>query len=263
MEKIDMDLLNNVLGDLNYLFKEWTKEIDDDSLRITSTILRRLLIDSNLSKSTRIDKRKIEIITPMICHIDGQRDFKNVEFYQCGGAKHKGAMIQSISIIPRVMSEEEISKKYQNEKDILNKNHPVKISAFLKQISFVIKGIKINREEVIKYVCHKLGGAHYDNERKSKKDVNDISLDHKYALMDSVHNSIKITEKNAIYYELLSIGRMIINSPDINKLRKDIPRLISHFKNIQIQMIQNDILRSKYGIPKNPEQQSKPAKPEA
>jgi hypothetical protein len=249
MAQVDLKLLETVKEDLDYLFTEWNKDINDVHLRITSTILRRLLIDGTLGKSAGIFKRQIGIMTPLICEIESQRDFKDVEFYQCGGAEHKGMMIQSAIVIKRALSQEEISKQYQDEKDLYGKNHPVKISVFMKQISFVIKSIKINREEVIKYVCHKLGGAHYDNKRNLDGDASKTSLEYKYALMDNIHNSVMIAEKNAIYYEILSIGRMIINSRDVHKLRKDIQRIITQCKSLRIQMIPKPIKNPKPSIP--------------
>jgi hypothetical protein len=108
----------------------------------------------------------------------------------------------------------------------MGKNYPVKLAVFLRQPSFVIEGTFINREEVIKYVTNKLGGAHYDSTREPQTSSSGVSLEGKYALLDSVRNSTMIADKNAIYYELLSIGQRLINSKDIQQLRKTLKGIL-------------------------------------
>jgi len=102
----------------------------------------------------------------------------------------------------------------------MGKNYPVKLAISLRQPSFVIEGILINREEVIKYVSNKLGGAHYDSSRKPRASSRGVSLEEKYALLDSARNSTMLADKNAIYYELLSIGQRLVNSKDVQQVRK-------------------------------------------
>lgn len=226
MSDIDSKLLKTVDEDLTYLSTKWNQDIDDASLRISSPILRRLLIDGMLDRAAHMFKKQIWIMAPIICGTKTFGNLSDIDFYQCGGAKYKGMIIQSLSKVNRVLSQQEITKMYQEGKDTVDKSSPVKMSVFLKQISFVIKGIAINREEVIKYVTNKLGGAHYDNERKIDNDTTKITLEHKYALMDKVRDGVILADKNAIYYELLSIGQRVINSRDVHILRKAIKKLI-------------------------------------
>ena len=42
------DLLEVVVSDLIFLHEEWDEEVDDHSLRRSSTVLRRLLVDNEL-----------------------------------------------------------------------------------------------------------------------------------------------------------------------------------------------------------------------
>lgn len=222
----DRKLLGIVNEDLTFLSTKWNQAIDDVSLRIASPILRRLLIDGMLTKAANMLNMQIEITVPLVSRAGSFENLRNVEFYQCGGAKYKGMIIQSVSMFNKALSPQEIKELYQRNKDKFDKTCPVNISVFLKQPSFVIRGTTINREEVIKYVANKLGGAHYDSKRKIAGDTSKITLEHKYALMDMVHNGMIVASKDAIYYELLSIGQTLINSRDVCQLRKKLGKLI-------------------------------------
>ncbi len=74
-------------------------------------------------------------------------------FYQSGGANYKGMKVQFVSHGNRALSADEIKKSYEEEKELIGKNHPIKLSKFMKQVSFMINGTKINREEVVKYIA--------------------------------------------------------------------------------------------------------------
>ena len=148
---------------------------------ITSPILRRLLVEHALEKAARSLKLQMHIMTPVCCaEITPSED---LDFFQCGGAKFKGMELQSLKVYEYDGTSRETPNSHQNEKDSLSKSCPVSVSAFLKQTSFIIGGISINREEVIKYVANKLGGAHYDSKRKIDEKAPKVSLEHKFALL--------------------------------------------------------------------------------
>lgn len=219
MSNIDLELLETVNEDLTWLSTKWNQDIDDVSLRIASPILRRLLIENVLQRAARMLKKQIQIMAPLVCRPETFRNLRDIEFYTCGGAKHKGVIVRPLLrwSSNKPLSQQEVTKFHEAMKDRVGKS-PVKISVFLKQPSLVIKGVVVNRKEVIKYVANKLGGVHYDNQRKIDP------LERKYALMDTVRDKLKVAGKNAIYYEFLSIGQMVISSRDVQKLRKELKR---------------------------------------
>jgi len=175
-------------------------------------------------------------MAPLSCKGQKFTNIDKIQFYQCGGARYHGMEIRDIECSDQPLSEE-ANKKLANAKpgDTISveemrgllpfntrdepspeQSYPEKLSKFLLQVSFIIEGKTINREEVIKYVNNKLGGTHYD----STRNAND-PLEAKYMLMDKVQDGrIIVAEKNIIYYELLSIGQRIVNSEDIQTLRK-------------------------------------------
>jgi len=212
------ELLKVVLEDLKYLSTEWNQDIDDASLRRASTVLRRLLVDQELLQAARMLGKDISVMAPLICREESFENLDEIVFYQAGGANFRGMEIQTLTIVRGVLSNEEIKQRWERERNLVGKSYPVKLSKFLKQTSFIVFGIKINREEVIKYITNKLGGAHYNSSRKTSNDGSTVMLEDKYVLMDRVGRELRVADKNAIYYELLSIGQRVVNSPDVKAL---------------------------------------------
>lgn len=233
---MDLKLVRVVKEDLDYLTKEWNQDIDDASLRRASTVLRSLLIEGKLLNVARYFDIELKIIVPSSCKDEPFTNIDKIQFYQCGGARYHGMEIRDITYSDKALSQEAVQKLAnvkpgdtmpdEQFRRLFNldtrqepppeQSYPEKLSEFLKQVSFIIEGQRINREEVIKYVANKLGGAHYD----SRRDVNK-ELEAKYILMDKAQEGrIIVAEKNVIYYELLSIGQRIVNSDDIRTLRR-------------------------------------------
>ncbi len=224
---MDFELARLVAEDLDYLFKEWNQDIDDASLRRSSPVLRSLLVEGLLACAAHQANREVRVMAPAIARVVTKEELRECTFFQAGGANFKGMMVQSMSIVPRAQSPAEIKASFERSKNVIGKSYPVKLNAFLKQTSFVVKNILINREEVIKYVANKLGGAHYDSSRPPSKVPGEASLDQKYALLDEVRRGMFVADKNAVYYELLSIGQRISNSRDIRGLRKHLEHVLS------------------------------------
>lgn len=217
---MEKELLRVVLEDLDYLTKEWNQDIDDASLRRASPALRSLLVEGTLLAVARQIGKEVRVLSPAIYQVLTDDQLRLRKYWQSGGAKYKGVIVQAMGVRNSALSPDEVKAEYEQTKDVMGKNYPVKLAFFLRQPSFVIEGIFINREEVIKYVANKLGGAHYDNSRKPKTSAPGVSLEEKYALLDSARNSTMLADKNAIYYELLSIGQRLVNSKDVQELRK-------------------------------------------
>jgi len=216
---IDHKLISVVSEDLDYLTDDWTQDIDDPSLRRSSPVLRSLLIEGQLMKVVNMLNEEISVMAPLISKHEQVLDDPSIVFYQSGGANHKGMEIQSMMQANRAMTPEEIKENYENQKELIGKNYPLKLTKFMKQVSFMINGTKINREEVVKYVANKRGGAHYDGSRNTEKPGSKGELEKKFTLLDGVHDDIIVADKNAVYYELLSIGQRLVASHDVQRVR--------------------------------------------
>lgn len=223
---MDIELARVVGEDLDYLFLEWNQDISDASLRRTSPVLRSLLIENKLQAVARDLGVELKLLAPDINRSVSIEELKEYRYWQAGGAKYNGMEIRSVSMLDRALTDFEIAKK-AHEFGRQMRNFPVKIQAFLRQPSFVVHGTLINREEVIKYVVHKLGGGHFDSNRTPGLGPN-LTLDDKYILLDQVRAGNFMTGgKDAIYHELLSIGQRLVNSRDVRVIRKRLRGYIS------------------------------------
>lgn len=218
--EIDNELIKIVAEDLEYLANDWSQDIDDPSLRRASPVLRSLLIDGQLMKVVNMLNEEISVMAPLISKYEDELHDSSVVFYQSGGAKYKGIEVMFVKEKNIAMSPAEIKAEYEKQKNIIGQNYPLKLSKFMKQISFLVKGIKINREEVIKYIANKRGGAHFDSSRKTDKAGSKGDLENKFKMLDEIHKGITVADKNAVYYELLSIGQRLINSHDVKRIRE-------------------------------------------
>jgi len=223
---MNIELARVVGEDLEYLYKEWNQDIDEASLRRASPVLRSLLVENKLHTVASDLGMDIRILAPDIHRFVEIEELKTYKYWQAGGARYNGIEIRSTFMVDRVMTDFEIAKMaFFAGKS--SKDYPVKAQVFLRQPSFFVEGIAINREEVIKYVVNKLGGGHYDASRNPSLG-SDLRLDDKYMLLDKVRAGQLMTGgKDAIYHELLSIGQRLVNSRDVRSLRKRLRGCIS------------------------------------
>lgn len=217
---IDNKLITIVSEDLDYLSEEWNQDIDDSSLRRASPVLRSLLIEGQLMKVANMLNETVSVMAPEISKNEEHLGDRSIVFYQSGGARYKGMQVQFAKQLNRAMSPEEIKESHEKQKNLIGQNYPVKLSKFMKQISFMINGVKINREEVVKYIANKRGGAHYDDSRNTEKSGSKGDLEKKFVLLDGIHDGMIMADKNSVYYELLSIGQRLVGSYDVQRIRQ-------------------------------------------
>jgi len=222
----DAYLINAVKENLEFLRDEWTQEIDDVSLRITSTVLRILVVEDALGKVWRLAgfEKEPRIIAPDLEAFLEGAPRRRITFASAGGAVYRGMQIQGPVICDFALSDDYLRRRYEQQS---TKSHlrSFLLSAFrespclLLTRSFPPYGIvqeKISRHELIQYVVNKLGGAHIDLRR-------DPRTEQKLILLDSIlQQDVRIAEKRPVYYELLSIGQSLINSPDVKALMEKI-----------------------------------------
>lgn len=82
------------------------------------------------------------------------------------------------------------------------------LRSYLNSCGLLVYGTRVKRRDVVAYVANKLGGAHFDPERTRKSEK-------AYVLIDGSFSTFRIQEKNAIYFEILSIGQLVCASPDV------------------------------------------------
>lgn len=203
------DLLEVVVSDLIFLREEWDEEVDDHSLRRSSTLLRRLLVDNELQRAWKAAgfAREPIVKASTLQHLVNTAPIDKVQFAAAGGANYKGAELRGAILRNYAMTEEQIKKEY-------SEGVPIAISGlreFIEAPSVIVKGKVIPRRVVIKYVANKLGGAHHD-EKRGKTDEELL-----FARLDGAQQ-IRLLDKPAVYFELLSAGQALVQSEDVKKL---------------------------------------------
>lgn len=200
--------LRTVLSDLDYLYDEWDQNIDDDSLRRDSVVLRRLLVYRDLLKAWRKIgfQGEPEITAPTLEEHLKLFPLSTVRFALAGGANYKGNLVAVVFERDEASTPEQIKKDFE-----LGPVYEVKFkqSEFMESACVIVEGVKISRRELVQYVANKLGAAHYDE-----------NLNESQRLLKYAQQSYEISGKVSIYFELLSIGQRLVRSTDIDKLRQ-------------------------------------------
>jgi hypothetical protein len=203
------DLLDIVTADLVFLREEWDEEVDDHSLRRSSTILRRLLVDNELQrawKAAHFEKEPI-IEASTLQKIIGVTPLDKVVFAAAGGARYKGAELRGVIMRNYALTPEEIKK--ESEHGVPSASFG--LHAFIEAPCVIIKENLISRRILIKYVSNKLGGAHHDSKRgKTEEEL-------VFSLLDGTQQ-YRLLNKPAVYFELLSAGQAIARSGDVARL---------------------------------------------
>jgi len=83
------------------------------------------------------------------------------------------------------------------------------LRAFIESPCMVILGALVPRRVLIKYVCNKLGGAHFDTKRDYTPEGT------LFRRLDYVGDKITLVDKRIVYFELLSIGQTLARADDI------------------------------------------------
>lgn len=200
--------VSNVNSDIEFIRNDWNQEIDDHSLRRSSVILRRLLVEKEYGRAWRgIGYQKEPgIEAPDLIKFLGDIDHKKVRLALIGGATYKGAYTKAVAEFNYALTPEEIKAFNGN----ISGNETYTLSTFLESPCIIIDGQIINRREVIKYVAYALGGVHPVSRKRDKRKKEDSV----FKLLDNICETYKITEKNCIYFELLSIGQRLASSKD-------------------------------------------------
>jgi hypothetical protein len=210
------EVLLTVIEDLEYIMKEWNRDIEDEQLRRDCTIIRRLLIEDNLGRAWRAVgfNKQPRIYCPIL---DTSCGVEDIFFAQAGGAHYQGMQMQV------EMGYGEIPKEIEkNTKKMVNK--PLFLSEFLTSTCVIVNGTEISRHDLILYIANTLGGTHLEWNRGFEKQP---SMKKNFERLDNHFKTGISANKESIYYELLSIGQNLANSSDTQKLVKKLKTFIN------------------------------------
>lgn len=213
------DTLRIVFDDLAYLHETWDQTIEVNSLRVSSTILRRLLVEGELQRAWKVAgfEREPKItaysLTPHLRFMKSTS--RPVALAWAGGAKVKGGQLSNMVLVHEYLSDEET----KTLSEIRDTEESLSLRAFIEAPSIVVKGEVIPRRVVIKYIVNTQGGAHVgDSKRVSEEERR------QYRRLDEAKNS-QGGQYPVPFFELLSIGQALVRAEDITRLRQKIQEM--------------------------------------
>lgn len=198
--------------DLEFLKTSWTEDVEDASLRRSSPILRRLLVDGDLQRAWHdlgLDNQPI-IRAPSLQAQLRRIPLRQVAYAQAGGATYQGLTVMTPIEMQGYLPPEKAREIFGSPGDLPERD--LALGKFMKSPCVVANGIEISRHTLVKYVANKLGGTHLDPRRDLAKEE-----ERKFHLLDAVRAQYITAGKPAVYFEVLSLGQALLRSSDIHR----------------------------------------------
>jgi hypothetical protein len=197
-----IDLLKTVKAHLAALWQASSPWADEHCLRVASASLRFLVVEGNLQRAWRASGIGGPIQLEARCFaVPPGNDA--VAF--CGGA----------DVLPGVP----VSLSWGQ---VLLVTKALNLDAFLLSPCSYLRGTRISRHDLIKYIANTKGGAHYDPAGKSKK-----SQDVKFDLLRDLEQNglaglgIALNGRNLVHHELASTIKSVLGSRQIQRLQAE------------------------------------------
>ena len=216
----DLELIRMTAADLKFLGEAAHPTATDDELRRLSVTLRSLLVEGHIHKTWKLlgQPKSPTIFAPKL-----RTDLVAPDcFASAGGAELPGGVISQASVSNRFMSIDELVAMAKTV-SLGDTSFPFPLSDYLASCSIFTKGRRVTRQQVVLYVAHKKGGAHWDTSRSDKKaeisyksldDLGDVRIGGSYDAAGGVIQK----SKHPVSFEILSIAQLVFRSPDIQHL---------------------------------------------
>lgn len=205
----EIQALTTVAEDLEHLRDGWLENPADDVLRRGSAILRRFLAEGVLQRAWKVAgfEREPTIVAPSLNELVGP-DLSIIEFAFAGGAHLQGLFVMGGCISKG-------DRPPQGGPSAATAmEHPFKLSAFKESTTVIARGQVVKRRELVKYFAVVRGGVHLD-ELSSKRRKEEEYLVQRLA---GLEKAMVVLNKDAFFFELLSIGQAIGRAPDMQRL---------------------------------------------
>lgn len=200
VNKSDRVLFQAVYDDLIYLRDRWPAgDLGDAELRRSSTVLRRLATQNELMTVWKeikglgpdfmVDGAKLEILDPA--------RLKEVDLAHCSKVRAANGVTQFGASVTNKISFTPVFKTVRE---------PMPLKRYLDCKAMIVKGVPMDRNEVIQFVANERGGAHC-GKGKDKPSV--------VALRDLEADILK---REVLYQQILSYGQTLAESASTEEL---------------------------------------------
>jgi hypothetical protein len=197
-----------VVGDLETLRAVADQaDASERDVRRVCAVLTRLLLDGAYPAAWRAAGFEREPRVPAIdlLHHIAEKDRSHVAWAQAGGGRHEGHRVAPLIVHDRPLSALEIRAAYQRSgMEPLVRYLPV--GAYLAATCVVHKAVALDRALLIRYVGSRVGAP--------GGPVEDGGSDAAVAAIEHALVALKVTDRQAPLYEVLSIARDVGYSRD-------------------------------------------------
>lgn len=206
-----------VAEDIRYLQRTWADGVPTEKLRRDSPILRRLLVDGGQGVLFHIWRQEYgfeghpTVVGPDLRAETGG-DLSIVALGVAGGANIGGTEAANIAIYKQATTPEPLDIE-----DGTTAERNWKLLDYVDAPGVIVNEQPISRREIIQYWAHFLGGVHLS------PDVNEDEeemVERLHVARGTIVNGMMRVGEIPINleYELLSIGQIVANSDDVNRL---------------------------------------------
>ena len=204
------EVLATVIDDLLYIRDGWGEQISDGELRRGSAVLRRLLIHGELQRAWKAAGNKSQPTVPAV--LLPELPFSVVEFASAGGAQFNGMQVSAVfSAKPGTRLPDKLKEQLSALSKAGELVRNLRLSEFLSASCLVVDGVPVSRRQLVTFVANKLGGAHYDPSRDDKDGPF-------FRLLDKARTVWTVSDKPAVYLEVLAVGQALSRSADLARL---------------------------------------------
>src|ERR1700730_15778700 len=140
-----VDLIRVTMEDLAFLRSYWDQDVSDASLRRSSPIFRRLLVENHLQlcwKYLGLDKQPIIHAVSLEVHLS-RIDLQKITYAQAGGAVHRGATVIVPTEVNGFLSPDVARQVFGSPDD--SPERDLSLKAFLDSACIVARGTKVSR----------------------------------------------------------------------------------------------------------------------
>lgn len=217
MEKLtarEQELIRITASDLQHIVDCCLVNQEDDDLRRRAVILRRLLVEGDLLRVTKLLKVPFYILATI--DVTSLIEVGETEFYMSGG----GRMV-NVGIAQALL----VTKRKGARHDFFNgpMNQKYNLEQFMLSPCLIYEGDSFNRIELIKYIANKSGGVHYEIEEKKLARMRALENAHKYMTT--------MGERSPIYYEMMSLEQALVRTKYCRQLLRRIKEEFVKIKN--------------------------------
>lgn len=202
--------LITVAEDIAYLRLAWSPEVTNADLRRGSAVLRRLLVEGVLGQAWRSTGQHGEPAIPCTEIIsDDHRHRPRSHIVSAGGGTIGIAGVEVYFGPDAIVPEDERHLPPTRDRVL-------RLTEFLASASVVIDGDSVSRREVVKYHANVLGGVHLGLSSRRRKAEQDLIR----RIERMKDRFVKILDRDLLYFELLCIGRQVVDAPDVLSLEQ-------------------------------------------